>query len=943
MTKERIPLMSVIMPVYNAAEYLEQTLLSVLGTYASDIELIAIDDGSTDNSLAILERYQKAYNNLFVFSQKNSGPSAARNKGLSYAKGEYVFFLDADDLLEVTVLRNMCEKANEESADMVIASYDIFNEYRTFSVPSISKLSERKIIPWNARGILWTFSLCNKVFRREKIEELHMRFPKTNYSEDGVFVMGFVYHAEKIIGYNDIVFHYRRMTVSENKSITSSVNETKVKDYLLSHEMIYDLLKKKCLEMNPEYTDFDIMKEEDVEVNDYANEFLKKEISILFNQFYKLFWSLDEQLIELIVDNLNMLLKRLDVKTYYEISANMPELSIRELPSSYKQAMETALVSIILYADKEDVLFEESILSLSLQRFVQYKLIIPYSLKEQVEKKITLKNKSVNKRAKNKSSFYREALKSIDSKYVLFADPHFVYDKSALLEWYKLCEKMQLDFITSTVYLKNEERSFPSSSQGRALLKVKNWRDGDRISSIDGILGNKLIRADFIRGILSDESTERQLVKLIYKQGYFAVTEKCYLIYGKGDEQDLTLYLSQRAYNNWEKDKLEDIQLSDSRFLVDQIELYKKIRTTQVKKAKWKRDFIYKVSRLPVRDRVLFFSIRRDGELDDNLKCVEAHWNGKKIVASKMLPHDNIYKLKMYYYIATSKVIVTDDYIRYLRLFPLKKEQRVIQLWHACGAFKKFGIQGTTLSLGLERATHIQYNFVSVSAEGIRQIYANAFDIDKTHVVAMGVPRTDVFFDQDEIEKRSEKIFARHPEWKNKEIIVYAPTFRDKTGDRSVFKPELDFERLSLKLKDNQIFVIAPHPVMKTPILDKKYSNIFEERDIHTMDLMFVSSQLITDYSSVIFEYCLLKKPIVFFCYDLEMYDRGFYLSYDENLPGELVRNQEELEQYLSSARRFNLAPNYDKFVETYMGACDGKSTERIVRLIADYMREKEK
>ena len=134
-----------------------------------------------------------------------------------------------------------------------------------------------------------------------------MRFPKTNYSEDGVFVMGFVYHASKIIGYNDIVFHYRRMTVSENKSITSSVNETKVKDYLLSHEMIYDLLKKKCLEMNPEYTDFDIMREDDVEVNDYTNEFLKKEISILFNQFYKLFWSLDEQLIKLIVDNLNIL------------------------------------------------------------------------------------------------------------------------------------------------------------------------------------------------------------------------------------------------------------------------------------------------------------------------------------------------------------------------------------------------------------------------------------------------------------------------------------------------------------------------------------------------------------------------------------------------------------------------------------------------------------
>ena len=249
-----------------------------------------------------------------------------------------------------------------------------------------------------------------------------------------------------------------------------------------------------------------------------------------------------------------------------------------------------------------------------------------------MEKNIALKNQIVYIKADNRMSFYREALKSINAKYVLFADSHFVYDKSALLEWYKLCEKMQLDFITSTIYLKNEDQSFPSSSHGRALLKVKNWRDGDRISSIDDILGNKLIRTDFIRRIICGEPTENQLAKSIYKQGYFAVTEKCYLIYGKGDEQDLALYLSQRDYDNWEKDKLEDIQLSDSRFLVDQIELYKKIRTTQVKKAKWKRDFIYKVSRLPVCDRVLFFSIRRNGELDDNLKCVESHWKGKKLL-----------------------------------------------------------------------------------------------------------------------------------------------------------------------------------------------------------------------------------------------------------------------------------------------------------------------
>lgn len=932
-------LMSVIMPVYNSAEYLDQTLLSVLGTYARDVELIAVDDGSTDDSLLVLRKYQKSYNNLFVFSQPNSGPSAARNLGMSYARGEFVFFLDSDDLLEISVLRRMCEKANQKSADLVIASYDIFNEYRNFSVPSISKLSSREIIPWNARGILWTFSLCNKVFRREKIEELKLRFPKTNYSEDGVFVMNFVYHATKIIGYNDIVFHYRRMTQAENKSITSSVNETKVKDYLSSHEMIYDLLVKKCLEMNPGFTDFDLLREEDVEVNDYTNEFLKKEISILFNQFYKLFWSLDESLIEIIVANLNLLLERLDVKTYYEINANMPELVLRNLPDSYKKAMDMANISVLFYAENQDQLFVESITSLTLQRYVPYKIIVPCYMRKIIDETVELKNQIVYIDADNKSDFYKKSFQMITSKYVLFADEHFVYEKSALLEWYKLCEKMQLDFITSTIYLKNEDQAFPSSLQGRALLKVKNYRDGEKVSAVDAILGNKLVKTQFLKSFVEEDLNDYEIIQAIYKHGYFAVTEKCYLIFNGEEEEKLSAYLSKNNCDVLSPDNLKNIFLSDSRFLVDQIELYKKLRTTKVTKAKWKRDFIYKVSQLPVQNRVLFFSIRRNGELDDNLKCIETQWKGKKIIASKMLPHDNLYKLKMYYYIATSKIIITDDYIRYLRLFPLKDNQRVIQLWHACGAFKKFGIQGSTLSLGLERATHIQYNFVSVSAEGIRQIYANAFDIDKSHVVAMGVPRTDIFFDKMEIKKRSEKIYSEHPEWKAKEIILYAPTFRDKTGDRSVFKPELDFEHLSNKLNENQILIIAPHPVMKTPILDKSYKNIFEERSIHTMDLMFISTQLITDYSSVIFEYCLLKKPIVFFCYDLEMYDRGFYLPYDENLPGKIVKTQNELEDYLSNNSRFELAANYDSFVDKYMGACDGNSTGRIVKLMEDYMK----
>ena len=104
--------------------------------------------------------------------------------------------------------------------------------------------------------------------------------------------------------------------------------------------------------------------------------------------------------------------------------------------------------------------------------------------------------------------------------------------------------------------------------------------------------------------------------------------------------------------------------------------------------------------------------------------------------------------------ILTSKVIVTDDYVKYLRYFPLRPEQRVIQLWHACGAFKKFGQRGTNLSLPEDRATHAQYNLVSVSGEQVRSIYADAFDVNYQKVQALGVPRTDHYFNKKLISKK---------------------------------------------------------------------------------------------------------------------------------------------------------------------------------------------
>ena len=191
--------------------------------------------------------------------------------------------------------------------------------------------------------------------------------------------------------------------------------------------------------------------------------------------------------------------------------------------------------------------------------------------------------------------------------------------------------------------------------------------------------------------------------------------------------------------------------LRDERLLIPAADIEKKLlgkKNVKKRSSRFARFLMRMFRRLPVRNRVFFYNVRSEEVLEGNEKALEPWVKGRKVIKSRMLPHKKSYKLQMYYYMATSKVIVCDDYNRYLRIYPLRPSQRVVQLWHACGAFKKFGRYGTPLDKKVDLATHVQYNLVCVSAENIRGIYADAFDIPVSRVHALGCPRTDLFFDE---------------------------------------------------------------------------------------------------------------------------------------------------------------------------------------------------
>lgn len=340
---------------------------------------------------------------------------------------------------------------------------------------------------------------------------------------------------------------------------------------------------------------------------------------------------------------------------------------------------------------------------------------------------------------------------------------------------------------------------------------------------------------------------------------------------------------------------------------------------------------------LPLKEQTLFFTIRANGALQPNAKAVYDAIPGKKLIFAAKLPHTKEQIARAFYLLATSKTIITDDYCRYLLDYKLKKGQRVFQLWHACGAFKKFGLDNadSIFTPEKERAYHSQYTACFVTSEKCREIYAGAFGIDKEKCLPLGLPRTDPLVNNaDELKERAK---AKFTHLKGKKVYLWCPTFREEKGKERVFDPKLDFDEISACLNEDEILVIKRHPLMKYDLLCREYSNIIDLTDEDTLELTALADCLVTDYSSVIFEAVLLNIPVCFYVPDLKEYERGFYLDFPHDLPGEMTENPGGFITLLRNAAQSHLGEKSEKsvkFRETQLSACDGNATKRIAAYI---------
>lgn len=281
---------------------------------------------------------------------------------------------------------------------------------------------------------------------------------------------------------------------------------------------------------------------------------------------------------------------------------------------------------------------------------------------------------------------------------------------------------------------------------------------------------------------------------------------------------------------------------------------------------------------------VLFFT-ENDFEARGNLKVLYDYFttlDNVKVIGSFINKYKGatfVEKLKSVIAISQSHYIVVDNYVSFLNILELSKNQKVIQLWHAGVGFKavgyaRFGKNGSPHPF---KSSHRKYDLVVVDGEKLREVYSEVFAVSMDVVKPLGMPRLENYLSSERIESVVNGFKEENPALVDKKIILFSPTFRGATADSASYDySQLDLEQIYKYCQENNfMFVVKMHPFVKKAIeIPDEYKDLivdFSSKDIN--DLIYISDIMITDYSSCAYEFSFFNRPLVFFRYDKTLYE----------------------------------------------------------------------
>ncbi|MEL4011249.1 CDP-glycerol glycerophosphotransferase family protein [Bacillus velezensis] len=294
-----------------------------------------------------------------------------------------------------------------------------------------------------------------------------------------------------------------------------------------------------------------------------------------------------------------------------------------------------------------------------------------------------------------------------------------------------------------------------------------------------------------------------------------------------------------------------------------------------------------------------------------------------------------LHLLKAVLILFKSKVVITDNYFLMTSVLNRRPQTTCIQVWHANGSLKKFGLEDVTnqnrpaSDISRFKKVYRSFDFVTVGSDAMADVFKKSFGIRDGQLLKTGVPLTDVYYEEHKPELKHK--------WPKK-IMLYAPTFRDY--DMQSFRLPFTEEQLTNALNGEYMLLVKLHPAVLHHISASFESELIKNvSDMRLHDLLKAADILITDYSSVPFEFALLNKPIFFFTYDLEEYDqkRGLIDNYTSVIPGKACHDSEALLEEMTK-KPFR-AEEMKRFSDKWNMYSDGNSSEALLKFAETKMK----
>ena len=874
---------SVILPTYNNGKYIERAVNSVINQGIEELELIVINDGSTDNSAEILEDLAGKHPCIRVITQENRGVSAARNAGLDIATGDFVAFLDGDDTFRPGALEEMLFLAGQWEADLVVGELRRIQSFGETVHKSCKLMSKKVMLRKEGVGFVKNFSVCNKMFRRSIIEEHRLRFKKIRRAEDGVFLYSYLNVCGHITGYPRIMYEYHRALPFEAKSTMNSLDGPMFDSLIAGIEEIRKLTEGWSQSVQREFN-------------------MRVFRTSIVNECYRQLWILDRDTLAKVMTTAEKYREKLTEEELAALEPAMTDLESEGRLKTKEEILRDPYLSVSVAAGLEEKELSRFLDTLYYQDCPNFEILLDGCYRQSVTEEYAKKENLYISEQENCS--LRELASQTKGRCLQIIDGSAIYNENTVKLMLRNLQKLDVDFISvlplgyregMTERIDRLNNCFTKKGRRNA---EKNPKVMERHNEIDCRLFNKLFRRSALTEVLEelDETADPEQVcgtafgKLTYRRvanvriglqsGYEPKKPKA-----PAEPKGLKPSGTEEA---GEKDR-NGLPLGNS------YRIARKLRRVQA-------------------DKTLFLGVVAH-EPGGNLRPLADALNDRggdvlqDAAAAELEQSEQINVAYAADYATAGTLIAEDDDVETDGL-ELRKNQELIRLWHTRG--------GDLLEHSPLVCPQTQ---------------------------EYGIPETDRFFDREAALAARTRLERRYPRLRGRKLALFAPAFHQglsvQTGyDFEYFNPG----RVSDALGEDFVLALCWHPRTKsfledeTEFRDRETVESFDlnlSRETDLNGLLLAADILITDYTDLGFAYSLLDRPMIHYWFDANDYllrkKPGRRLT--EYAWGQQVFSEEELIDALKNPR---IEPD-DRaaFRNRFMEKCDGHSAERIVNRIA--------